>query len=274
MNLFLVIIRIRSIRVKPFLRLKAAFVSRCVCGLILTYLFLIANPTLAQQNLFNIPSGDITPKGKFFYQHQLNFYSVNELESKSHLVYGLGKGWDAGVNLVDLPLQVGDVPALSFNDNSNRKPLYPLLMFTLQKQFQLNKHLKLNVGSQVGPNLSPQSRNKRFAFFNYVLVKSKLFKQVNLTIGTYHTDNTFVGKEQHHFGILAGYEIPLTKRFSLMGDVISGNHKKSQSTIGALYTISKRVQVCGAALLDYPHGQHNHGFVFELNVFGWDIDPH
>ena len=75
---------------------------------IATIILLVLNHNLrAQQNLFNIPSGDITPKNKFFYQHQLNFYAVNELESKSHVVYGVGKGWDLGINFVDLPLRFG-----------------------------------------------------------------------------------------------------------------------------------------------------------------------
>ena len=73
---------------------------------------------------------------------------------------------------------------------------------------------------------------------------------------------------------MLGYEIPVTKKISLMGDLISGNHKKSQTTIGGLYTISKRVQVCAEALLDFPHGQKNHGVVLELNIFGWDIESH
>jgi hypothetical protein len=42
-------------------------------------------PMFAQQNLFNIPSADITPKGKVFYQHQINLYS-DRFESKGHFV--------------------------------------------------------------------------------------------------------------------------------------------------------------------------------------------
>lgn len=66
----------------------------------ITILFtFISNVSFAQQNLFNIPSGDIAKSKKFFYQHQLNIYS-NNLESKAHSLFGLGKGWDAGINLV------------------------------------------------------------------------------------------------------------------------------------------------------------------------------
>ncbi|MFM7853174.1 MAG: hypothetical protein ACKO96_14940, partial [Flammeovirgaceae bacterium] len=39
------------------------------------FIFFCAIASNAQQNLFNIPSGDITRQGKFFYQHQLNIYN-------------------------------------------------------------------------------------------------------------------------------------------------------------------------------------------------------
>jgi hypothetical protein len=243
------------------------------CLLIFAWLLLMGN-LHAQQNLFNIPSGDITKKGKLFYQHQLNFYQWNELESKSHLVVGLGNGWDAGMNLVDVPLRIGNNAVLSYNDNSARKPLYPLAMLTLQKQLVLGEKTRLNLGTQAGPNITSRVANKRMAFFSYAILRTKLFNRINWVIGPYHTDNTFVGRAQHQVGLIAGYEWPLTRRFSLMGDFISGRHKKAQTTFGALYTINPRVQLCVAALLDYPHGQNNHGVVLELNLFGWDIEQH
>ena len=47
--------------------------------LLLALLVLIGHVVQAQQNLFNIPSGDITQKGKIFYQNQFNVYSNNPL---------------------------------------------------------------------------------------------------------------------------------------------------------------------------------------------------
>lgn len=49
--------------------------------------------------LVQIPPGEITPKGNVFYQYQLNVH-WKYFESKGHFVYGLGKGRNAGVNLV------------------------------------------------------------------------------------------------------------------------------------------------------------------------------
>lgn len=61
-------------------------------------LFFTASTTCAlnaQQNLFNIPSGDVTPTGEWFYQHQLNFYEIDDLEKKviSFMVLLRGGTW-------------------------------------------------------------------------------------------------------------------------------------------------------------------------------------
>ena len=227
----------------------------------------------AQQNLFNIPSGDITPKGKFFYQHQLNFYSLNELETKSHVVYGIGKGWDIGVNFVDLPLSFGQGQLVSFNDNSKRKPLYPLLMFTLQKQFVLKKDLLfLNVGTQTGPNLSNDFDNKKIATMNYALVRWQPSKKGYFIAGPYHTNDVFVGgPPQNQFGIMMGYEYKLNDKWLLMGDFISGDHKKSQTVIGGGYNVSGKLQLFLGALLAFPNRRLDNGVVFELNWYGWNF---
>lgn len=225
---------------------------------------------VGQQNLFNIPSGDITAKGKVFYQHQLNFYSLKEFDSKSHLVFGTGRGWEIGVNLVDVPFRlVSDSAAIGFNDSQSRKPLYPLLMATVQKQVKLDEKISLNFGIQAGPNLTTRIHNKVLAHFTYATMKWH-FKRGFLIAGPYYTNHVFTGGNRHTTGWIFGYEIPLAERFALMGDFISGGHKKSVSTFGFIYDISKRTQLCIGSLLPFPNLDLPGGLVIELNVFGWD----
>ncbi len=232
----------------------------------------LVSTAYGQQNLFNIPSGDITPGKKFFYQHQLNFYSFYDFESKSHLVYGLGKKWDIGLNLVDVPIRiVQDSSLIGFNDYQGRKPLYPLLMATVQKQIVINDNVAVNFGTQVGPNLTTNISNKRIAHFTYATLKWKALKSGFIIAGPYFTNRVFTGGESHTLGWMFGYKIPLTKRFALMGDLISGQHKKSVSTFGAMYDIGKRVQLCAAALLPFPNDKLPGGLVLELNIYGWDF---
>ena len=227
----------------------------------------------AQQNLFNIPSGDITPRKQFFYQHQLNFYAVNKLESKSHLVYGIGKRWDAGINFVDLPLNFGQSQIISINDDGNRKPLYPLLMFTLQKQFILKQdHLLLNIGTQIGPNLSSEISNMQVAMKNFAIARWNVSKEGHLIGGPYHTNDIYVGGPlENYFGFMLGYEYKLSDRWLLMGDFISGDHKKSQSVIGGGYNVSGKLQVFFGALVTFPNDKLNRGLVVEINWYGWDF---
>lgn len=151
--------------------------------LLTVFLFLITVSTaFSQQNLFNIPSGDITRDGKFFYQHQINIYS-DEFESKSHLVYGLGGGWDIGVNLVGKGAYFSPDWRVSYNDNPDRGALYPFLMPTLQKQFSLADNLDVNLGTQVGFNISSKLSNKELAFFNYGIGVFPIGKVLNVSYG-------------------------------------------------------------------------------------------
>lgn len=229
----------------------------------------------AQQNLFNIPSGDITPTKKVFYQHQLNFYAISELESKSHFVYGLGKGWDVGVNFVDLPVKIGKGRFLSYNDESNRKPLYPILMFTAQKQWQLGAYWQLNVGTQTGANVSTTLDRKHFGTKNFVLLRWK-GKRGYLIGGPYLANDVFFGGPQElRPGYMLGYEYKINNRWLLMGDLISGSHKKSQTVIGGGYHVNGHLQIFAGALLAFPNQALQDGVVLEINWYGWNsLDRH
>lgn len=234
-------------------------------------LLLGAGAVFSQQNLFNIPSGDITPHKKIFYQHQLNFYAVNEFESKSHFVYGVGKGWDVGFNLIDLPVRIGNGRVFSYNNESIRKPLYPLFLFTAQKQWKIADKVHFNLGTQTGVNISPEMNGKMFATINYGLFRWKGEKGF-LVGGPYVSNDVFAGgPPEWRPGYMLGYELYLSDRWLLMGDFISGTHKKSQTVIGGGYNVSSRLQIFLGALLAFPAEQLQDGVVFELNWYNWNF---
>lgn len=239
---------------------------------ILAALFLLYGNVRAQQNLFNIPSGDINPKNKIFYQQQFNFYKLDQLESKSHFVYGLGHGWDTGVNLVDVPINLSGGPTFSHNDSSNFKPLYPVIMGTLQKQWVVSPHTEINVGTQIGTNLTDDTRNMETLYFNYGIVRWAPKEHLHLVGGFYHTNDLYVGgATSQQAGFMLGYEYKLTKKLLLMGDFISGSHKKSSTVLGGGYTFGHHVQLFLGALLAFPNKQLQNGIVLELNWFGWNF---
>lgn len=55
-----------------------------------------------------------------------------------------------------------------------------------------------------------------------------------------------------------------------MGDWVSGNNDSSVSVLGVMYNASKRVQLCGGWQIPNPRTPKPQGFVFELNLMGWD----
>ena len=56
-----------------------------------------------------------------------------------------------------------------------------------------------------------------------------------------------------------------------MGDFISGEHKKSQTVIGAGYNLTNRLQVFAGALLRFPNRHLQDGLVVEINWYGWNF---
>ncbi|MCS6822538.1 MAG: hypothetical protein NZ551_11815 [Microscillaceae bacterium] len=238
-------------------------------------LFLQTHSLLAQQNLFNIPSGDITPKRKVFYQHQFNFYRDITFESKSHFVYGLGKGIDVGINLINLKFDLGRNRRnlIVINDLPTYDPVSPMMLATFQKGFKPHKKFKVNIGTQVGTNIIERGNGNHLGHFTYTLATYEPIKgnHTRIVFGSYFTNNAFVGRG-NDFGYMLGYEIPLNKRWYLMGDFISGNHSNSVAVLGGMYNISKNVQLCfGALLPNFNNVDTTEGFVLELNLLGWDF---
>lgn len=227
----------------------------------------------AQQNLFNIPSGDLTPKGKFFFQHQSNFYSTTNVESKNHLVYGAGKGFEVGVNVINLKMdwrhRANNTEFLTLNTNDPMAPMKPLVQFTAQKFFFLNKNFKTTIGTQIGTNIARFSTEPHLTHFTYNTWIYEPRSHVKFVVGPYLSDRRTLGGG-NNVGIMAGFELPVHKKLLIMGDFISGNNSTAVSVLGVNYLISKRVQLCFGGLIPNPNSGNKPGFVFELNLLGFD----
>jgi hypothetical protein len=144
-------------------------------------------------------------------------------------------------------------------------------MFTAQKQWQLGAHWQLNVGTQTGANVSSTLDGKRFATKNFALVRWK-GKRGYLIGGPYLANDVLVGgPPQFRPGYMIGYEYKINDRWLLMGDFISGTHKKSQTVIGGGYNINGRLQIFAGALLAFPNRRLQDGVVIEINWYGWNF---
>lgn len=255
------------IRIYALLYLKKTICNFRLAGLLL--FFLMPLFSAAQQNLFNIPSGDVNPKKKIFYQHQLNVYH-KKVESKAHFVYGLGKGWEVGTNLVGKGAYFTPEWRLLYNSNPLKAALYPILMGTTQKQWSLSRKLKFNIGAQLGHNLSNKLQNKELCYFTYGIGTFLFGKGSRVVLGKYHGNRMFLGAG-NNTGVLAGYELKMHKRWYLMGDWVSGNNDAGVAVIGGMYNVNKRIQVCAGWMIPNAPELKPPAVVFELNVVGWDV---
>ena len=239
-------------------------------GLIVLFL-LFAPAAFCQQNLFNMPSGEITRKGRVFYQHQLNVHE-RYLESKGHFVYGLGKGFEAGVNVVGKGFFFTPQWRDFYGDNPDRPSFYPFIMATTQKGFRVTDYLDLNIGFQIGANVSRRvRRNQDPAIFGFGLAVWHFAKGSRLVGGFYQSNQMFVGTGNSR-GVLLGYEYKLSKRWYLMGDWISGRNDAAVAVIGGMFNVSKRIQFCSGLLVPNPNTPKPLGVVLELNLLGWDLE--
>ncbi|HNN01109.1 MAG TPA: hypothetical protein PKG67_11665, partial [Turneriella sp.] len=100
------------------LRRSAALLSLCS-------IILLGDSAFAQQNLFNVPNGEITKPGHFFTQQQFNL-TRSALQSNSTLDYGLGDGWEAGLNLFFLNFSNASPTEILTNVSEDLLPAEPL----------------------------------------------------------------------------------------------------------------------------------------------------
>lgn len=227
-------------------------------------------PANAQQNLFNIPSGQITPEGGFFFQQQLNVDGSKKFAAKSHFVFGLGGGWEVGVNAVNFYFQAdGDRQYVNFDYEKERYPLNPLLLGTAQKALKLRNDLSVNFGTQYGANLSRNLNEKRNTHFTYSLINFHPTPGASLIAGGYLSDKNFLG-DGRNYGILLGYEFPIIEdRLFAMGDFISGHHSQGNSVIGLMYRVEKGFEFCVGALIPNPGNEERLALVLELNIYNF-----
>lgn len=244
--------------------------------LLLLLLLLLTRAAQAQQNLFNIPAGDLTPQGKVFYQHQTNVYGLRDLESKNHFVYGLGRGWEAGLNVVNIKMDFrrrgGDV--FRTNEHDAALPMKPLVQLTGQKFWELSPTLSTSVGTQVGTSLrrQPGRAGRRLTHFTYNTWVWSPRHHVKVVAGPYLSDRGTLGAG-NRAGLLLGAEYPVSRKVLLMGDFVSGRNATSVSVVGINYLATQRLQLCLGALLPNPGSRNRAGVVFELNLLGYDADP-
>ena len=214
----------------------------------------------AQQNLFNVPSAEITPKGALFFQQQLN---VNKLTQTSTTIdYGFGNGYEAGLNIITVPLYdpyLGRAPSTSGQQQ-------PDILLNGLKVFTMSERTRLGIGTQIGETAPLFQSQVQLANFTYSVGAFDLpAERGTIYAGGYFASKAYRGPGEP-FGFLLGCDIPVVeKKVHFIADFVSGRSDLSVGVIGFVYYIpNTNWQVSAGAQLAAPRSQNPYGAVFEL----------
>ena len=193
---------------------------------------------IAQLTVFNVSSSEISKSGKISVQQQFEIEDV--VESSTTLTYGLGRNWEAGVNLINLDYNFNS-RHIEVNDTAMTRPFAPLLLVNSQKLFELNDMFSIGIGGVAGTNLT--AHQKRFVYYGYSNLVASLGseQQYQLAAGPYLSNHRYLG-EGPVYGFQAAVDAGVWHdKFHLLADWISGNHQKGKLSLGVEVFLAKRV---------------------------------
>jgi hypothetical protein len=215
--------------------------------------FLLSGACIAQETIFNVPSGDVLDKGKVYGEFDFAYlWNASAAAYTPRLVAGIGHQVELGIN----------INGIATPGPSQATPTATVKWRTYNKHgwaFLLGDHLYVPV------------QNRTYDLGNYVYAEAtKSFKsKTRLTMGAYDsTSHVFAAgnKAGGQFGI----EQPLNTRVTLAADWFTGHHAAGYLTPGAAIKLSSKATLYVAYEIgnsDVARG--NHLLLLEL---GWNFN--
>lgn len=210
--------------------------------------FFISCSAFAQKNLIAVPMADIVAEKKVLIQPSI---AANEdlMQLGNILTFGFGNNFQGGINVTDVTFNFG--PQDEFFPIEKVQPgVNPEVLLNLQKGFKVNSKTWLAIGTLTGANIATEGTN--FSMFNYLNGQTEIFGKNKVLLGVYHGEETYLVTDEAKFGIIAGLVIPLTQKWSLLGDYISGDNARSYIHSGIKYKLSSAWAITGAAGFPAP----------------------
>ncbi len=220
-----------------------------VIALILSIvLFGFCNQVLAQQTIFNVPSADITEKGKIFVQHESQFSDDFGLFT-NYGAYGIGKYTELDLTLFGVS-----------TNNINNEVLG--LGFKTTLPLHEKTETKLTFGSLIPISL----RGNGVGGYTYSHLSTRLPKlQTRITSGVFIGTNILFGRDV--ICNISGIEQPVTKKLSIIMDWYSGKHANGFLIPGVSYAFNPALVLYAGYQIANNRSNGNNGFVIELAKF-------
>lgn len=221
-----------------------------VITVIILLLFIVSDKTFAQQTLFNVPSADVTEKGKIFLQHETQF-SNRFFVNTDYFGYGIGKNTELDITLGGIGTNnvANELLGVGF------KSFIPI-----HKELYKKYETKLTFGTLIQTSL----RGKGVGNWTYSHISARLPKlKTRFSGGINVLTTTFCGRDV--FGFIGGIEQPITKRFGLQMDWFSGKHSNGFLIPGFYYIGPKDITLWAGYQIPNNKANGKKGFVIELS---------
>jgi len=240
--------------------------------IIVILLIYFGNYIFAQQSFFNVPNSHITDKGELFFQQQSNV-SAKILQFNETLCYGLGKGFEIGINHLGLTLNTPfRNPYFIANYDYTMPPIFPFLMLNAQKAIHINDNMEIATGILLGGNMADFNNFNEgiYAFTNFA---SKFEHTKTWFVGgIYYANKNYLGVGDRLFGkspigIQLGIEqFIYREKISLVIDYISGVHDFGESTFGFSYEFTSSFNMSVGYQLPNPNSNANQSLIVEFSL--------
>ena len=244
--------RARAARANSGIRRRAHLVALSAFALLLFGGF---RPTArAQQTLFNVPSADVLDRGKVYGELDVSFKPVEPKFSSfvPRVVVGVGRPRRSRVE------RHRERPAGCRHDH-----LVPTVKW---KPYDGGDN---GWAFFVGNNLFIPVRNRPYTVGNYAYAAfSKTFRtKTRLTAGGYHFTRDVVARDAQRAGGQFGFEQPVTEKFTVQADWLTGRHSNGYFTPGAAYKLTPKLTgYFGYSLGNSDLTRGNHFFYAEVGV--------
>lgn len=210
----------------------------------------------AMQTIFNVPSADVTPKGKVFLQEEAQFRGWNPdafYLGTTYSAYGIGHNTEIDATLFN----VGAPATQNISMGVGFKSAIPIP--GLKEKFPA-REFKFTVGSDMLIGLEGNGVGN----WTYAHLSGRVPKlNTRLTAGISYGTRQVFGKETTAF--IAGVEQPITKKLTLLGDWFSGSeHFAGYLIVGGSYALPKNTTIYAGYQIPNSPQVGASGFVVEL----------
>jgi len=211
-----------------------------------------ATTARAQQTVFNVPTTDVLPAGKLYFEMDISAKPVDPKFSSfvPRLATGVGGRVEVGVNITG-----------NIQPGPDSTTIVPAV------KWKVYDGLDNGWAIAAGNNLFIPVRNKSYdtGTYAYTMIQKKFGTGTRVGAGGYFFSKNVVALNANRAGGQFTIEQPVNTKLTLAADWFTGRHGAGYFTPGAIFKLSPKVTGYGGYSIGNQNAtQGNHYFLFEV----------